>query len=650
MTSIKTFRLGVLLPFLGAAVFFLLLDATSTELMRSSKLDFGTSVNLPTPGFSRYLAFWMFYGTLAACCLTFGLARWIGGGNNSSRLAEAWNQASDRKWILYSSLFALLIPAALRTYLLNGTPLTDDESAYRFMAQVLATGSVYADSPPLKLFFDNRFMINDGKFFAHFFIGWPALLVPGVWLGIPGFMNAIYSALTLPALFAVLRRLVGSAWAKAGAILYLSSPMLMIAAATETSHTSCIAALAWVTWFCLRSRDEDAPWWVHAAVAVTFCIAFFIRPISALGIGLPLLVWWLGGLRRRSRLRALATFALPTLAVAALFLGVNKLQTGDFFEVAYQRAFTYAEENGFRFSLWPEDHDGDAQSELAFQGLGPSLAVLATALFRLNVSFLGWPCSLLFALFAGQGRLRGALKLSLLSFFALHFLSTNVGIDTFAPMHYFELAWPLLLLNLCGLESMTKSLSGTIGWGAGVRGTGRRRTPGLGAVGQNTIGQSPVGRNTAGKLQNATPTVWPTAAMSALILTNLISFTPVRFTAISKVANNIAIPQTALAEADIGRSVIFVREPFIRYCRSGPTHGWVFSRPNNDPKLENSVLWVNHLSLEKNRLLMGRFPDRQGYVMAWNRDCQIVFLPLDKLTPGMVPDAPIKGIAKVGES
>lgn len=622
MSADKTSRLGrwfsLIGPFLGAAFFFVLLTATSNELMGESKLDLGASLNLPTPGFGRYLALWMFYGSLAAACLTLGLARWIGGRNTAPRLADAWNQAGDGKWIFYSSLFALLIPAALRTYLLDGAPLTDDESAYRFMAQVLAMGNVTAESPPLKLFFDNRFLINDGKLFAHFFVGWPALLVPGVWLGIPGFMNAIYSALTMPALFAVLRRLVGSAWAKAGSILFLSSPMLMIAAATETSHTSCVAALAWLTWFCLRSRDDDALWWVHGAVAVTFCVAFFIRPISALGIGLPLLLWWLGGSigrpRRRS-IRALAAFIVPAMALAALFLTVNKLQTGDPLETAYQRAFTYAAENGFRFSLWPEDFDGDAFSELEFRGVGVSLAVLAAALFRLNVTFLGWPCSLLFALFAGRGRLRGALGLSLLSFFALHLLSTNVGIDTFAPMHYFELAWPLLLLNLCGLESLTKSLSRYVGpdrrWRA---------------------------------------TALPAAALGALILTNLISYAPVRFAAIGKVARNIAMPRQALAEAEIANSVIFVREPFIRYCRSAPTQGWVFSRPNNDPKLENSVLWVNHLSLEKNTLFMRRFPDRLGYVMAWNQSCRVVFLPLDELKPGTVPDAPIHGIDEVGES
>ncbi len=611
VTGGGTSRLATLWPFAAAAAALLLLHSATVRLMAGTELDFGSSINLPTPGYARFLALWMLYAGLAAGALALGLVRALGAKGREAGFLEVWNAGSDRKWIVYGSLFALLIPAALHTFLLHGAPLTDDESAYRFMARVLAAGRVYADSPPLKLFFDNRFMINDGKMFAHFFVGWPALLAPGVWLGIPGFMNAVYSALTVPALYAVLRRLAGVAWARAGLLLYLTSPMLMVTAATETSHTSCVAALAWFTLLCLRSRDAGAPWWVHGAAAAAFCVAFFIRPTSALGVGLPLLVWWLLGLERGSRVRSLAAFAVPAVAFAALFLTVNRLQTGSFFEVAYQRAYTYAEENDFRFSLWPHAIEGGAFTEIGFHDAGRSLAVAAAALFRLNVTLLGWPCSLLFALFAGRGRLRAVLKLSVLSYFVFHFSTNNVGIDTFAPMHFFELAWPLLLLTVCGLETLTAALS---------------RLAGL-------------------------PASWrrgPAAAACALVVVSLASYVPVRFGVIGRVADNVAMPFRAVREAELGPSVVFVHYPFIQYCRSAPTEGWVFVRPNNRPDLSDHVLWVNHLSVEKNKLLMRRFPDREGYVLAWDPSCRVVFLRLANLAPGSLPDAPISGIDEVG--
>jgi len=64
--------------------------------------------------------------------------------------------------------------------------------------------------------------------------------------------------LLMPAVFLVLRRIAGAVWAKVGVILYLAAPMLMVAAATELAHTSCLLALAWMTWCLLRARDTDA--------------------------------------------------------------------------------------------------------------------------------------------------------------------------------------------------------------------------------------------------------------------------------------------------------------------------------------------------------------------------------------------------------
>ena len=46
-----------------------------------------------------------------------------------------------------------------------------------------------------------------------------------------------------------------------------------------------------------------------------------------------------------------------------------------------------------------------------------------------------------------------------------------------------------------------------------------------------------------------------------------------------------------------------------------PTRHFVFARPNNDPDLENPVLWLNHLGLEADREVMEYFPERRGYLM-----------------------------------
>ena len=616
--------LDVLAPLLLGIVLLLVLDAVAAELLFPSLLDFGRSLNEPSLGHGRFLAFWMFYGSLAAGCLALGLTRYLSRGQRAESLAVWWRGGSDGKWIFYGSAFAFLIPAALRTFLLRDMPLTDDEAAYQLMAEVLASGRVTADSPPLKLFFDNRFLINDGKLYAHYFVGWPALLAPGVWLGMTGFMNAFYSALTVAPLFAVLHRLLGSPWARVGIVLYLTSPMLMLAAATLTAHTSCLAALAAFTWFCLKSRDPAAAWWHHAATALCFSVAFFVRPTSALGVGLPLLGWWgVGWWKNGRRPGPLLAFALPALLLASLFLEVNRQQTGAALEVAYERAYSYAEENGFRFSLWTEGMAEGSFSEFDFAGPRRSLAIAGAALFRLSADLFGWPCSLLFVVFAARGRRRSPLFpllwLTVLSYFVVHLATHNVGIDTFAPMHYFEVAWPLLLLTVAGLEGLSR---------AGTR--------------LDQLTTHPLKK--PWRFQVLAP-----ALLVSLVLVSLASYVPLRAGVVWRIADNVAMPHRALEEAGIERAVIFAPDPFIYYCLHPPTRGWVFVRPNNDPALENDILWVNHLSVEKDRLLIERlFPDRPGYIMLWDASCETIFLPLAQATPGIVPDAEVGGIEDVG--
>jgi hypothetical protein len=271
-----------------------------------SCVDLG-SINWPVAGYVRFVGLWAIFAAGAAGFLALGLARVASFAGRGTSFTDKASRRVDLYWIVLGSLAGLAIPLAVRVLLLRGGPLTDDESAYQFQAELLAGGRLWGLSPPLKLFFDRVFMINDGRLYAQYFLGWPALMVPGVWLGVPGMMNPVYSALTVPVLFLVTRRLTNSFWAKVGVLLYLSSPMLMVGAATELAHTSCIMVLAWMTWFVFRSRDEDAVCRSHAGVAFVFSVAFFNRPLSALEIGLPLLMWWLLGLLELPRRKAAAS-------------------------------------------------------------------------------------------------------------------------------------------------------------------------------------------------------------------------------------------------------------------------------------------------------------------------------------------------------
>ena len=566
-------------------------------------LHLGTT-NGPTPWHGRFLAFWAVFGGASAILLAIGLWHVLAATRSAERLLAAWRQVPDSRWVVYGTIAAFALPAMLRARLLAGMPLTDDENAYRFAAAILAEGRLFFDSPPMKLFFDNLFLVNDGRIFTQYFLGWPALMVPALLAGVPGLANAFYSALTVPALFGVVRRLAGSDGAKAAVGLYLASPMLMVGAATETSHTSCVMALAWCVWFLMRAREPGSPVWAHAGLALLFSTAFFIRPTAALGLGTPVLVAWLAGLRASSgaeRFRALAAFALPAAAMAALFLGVNQAQNGSWQDVGYQSYYQYARSNDFRFSIWQEEREVLVRN-FEFGAPWKALGIVGLGLLRFQFALFGWPSSLVFVAFAGLGRSRLFWWLAA-SFLAVHFFVHDVGVDSFAPMHFYELALPALVLTVLGLRRLVSELDAHFPRRDGAR---------------------------VGWLA-------PLAAAS-LVAVTLVGYVPARFGAIHQMAAAVRTPFEALDEAGIERGVVFAPAPFIDRCKYYPAVAFLFSRPNNDPALENDVLWVNHLTVERDKELMAEvFTDREGYVMVWTSDCRVLYLPLAELGPDSVP-------------
>ena len=607
----------VLWPIAAGGAVLLLFKLVGQQFYEGFLLDLG-SASQPTALYANFLAFWSFFGTIAIAFLVLGFIRLASHNALGATVATCWNAWPATLWIASGSVAAFLIPLALQMYVLRGAPLTDDETGYRFMAELLATGRLRAESPPMKLFFDQVFMINDGHMYAQYFIGWPILMVPGVWLGMPGVMNPIYSSLTVPPLFLVLARVAAGGWAKLGILLFLSAPMLMVGAATGLSHTSCLCALAWMCWFFFRTQDPDSPWWSHAGLALFFGIAFFIRPGAALGIALPVLASWCARLCRagvRRRAVKAGVFLVPAATLAFAFFAVNKIQNGSLYKVGYVRYHEYMRENEFRFSWVRGAATPESLSDVWASSPKKATANAGIALFRLDADLFGWPLSLLCALFAGTVPVARFFWMSFFVFFILHLPLADSGIDSFGPVHYFETAWPVLILSVIGLRRLSAEA-----WKVNAR--------------------SPLLAGQAVPIQRE---YFIPALVLALMAAAVLGFLPVRLAGLARITANINMPLAAVRRADLHNAVVFAPQPFAPNCRSAPTQHFVSWRPANDPDLRNNVLWANHISVEQDRRLMDHFPGRKGYVMVWQSDCQVTLLPLDTLQPGSVPAGTIGG-------
>jgi hypothetical protein len=339
-----------------------------------------------------------------------------------------------------------------------------------------------------------------------------------------------------------------------------------------------------------------------------FGIAFFIRPTSAIGVAAPLLCWWLARAARRSgRVAALLSFAVPSGAIAFLFLLVNKLQNGSWWLTSYARERLYAGENGYRFSNWKPgaERESAVAHALVRRPLAASLAHTAVAMLRLNFNAFGWPSSFLFAFFAA-GPWSRALALSLASYCAIHFFAQDAGVDTFGPHHYVELAWPILLLTVVGARRLAERLREIMPAAPGCALPSGRRALSL-----------------------------PLALLAAFTLLAWSHYVPLRMQAVGSIADDVLAPAAAAKAQGLRHAVIFATYRFTpRHlgCRpSRPMH-FVAWRPNNDPDLRNDILWVNTTDLAASRELMSHFPGRRGYLMRYTRRCEIVFLPLDQFT------------------
>lgn len=574
-------RLKVWPQVLAALSFLTLFHVLVVDRQSLDPISVGFDLVQLSAGQGRLLGAYLLFGGAAALALAWAFQRHLAVTDN--QWAVRLTGGSDRSWVVLVSLLAVLMAVLYRGLVLQATPLVDDEGVYRFSAQILAQGRLYLPGDPDRAFFEHTLVVNGDKVFSQYFLGWPALMVPFLLLGIEGHANAVYFALSMPPIFWILRQLCGSGWARLGIVLALLSPILSISAATLLSHSSCVLALSYFLWFALRCQERDAHWSWHAGMALAFSAAFFIRPLSALGIGLPWLLYWVLDLKKKTRSgRTFWAFAIPSLMVAMLFFGANQAMNGHPLKTAY---------GSFQDHTHGDGPVAPLERELAMVSPGHSLSIVAAAFQRLNFAALGWPTSWLFVFLAGRGRNQALLLASLGSFFAANLFTIMVGVDGYGPMHYLELVLPMLLLTVLGLKRMTELAA-------------------------------PLGMKSL-----------PLALTLGSTLVTILGYLPYQIWTLRKLTE---IEQQARILPDELKTpaVIFVVPPWEkRGCGPAVLKSWVHYWPMYDPDLQNDVLWLAHVEPEKNReLARRRFPDREAYVALWLPECRRVFLPVDSST------------------
>jgi hypothetical protein len=513
------------------------------------------------PPETAFLLNFLLLGLPCAGLLTVALGRWFGDrlAADFEGLAHTTIGRARLAAAVVAPSIGILVTLA-RYGVLRNTAVTDDENVYDFMARVWSTGRLYAVSlsPDLRPFFDNQFIVNDGRWYGIYAPGHPLVLTVGQWLGAIRWVTTVEAMLTVLLAWALADRLFGRRAGLLTLAFLAVSPFFLLVSATMLAHPT--AALALTAFAYASARVLESPgavrWWFVAGGALGF--AGLTRPLAAVAFGLPWLVVLGRAATRGGRAaRGAVCASAMALAAAMLFAGYNAAVTGHPLRTGYQ---VFSEAHDFTFTL----------GSLRAPAPVASIYELYYSLARLDFWLLGWPISLLLVPFARPMSASRALQLGSLATVLAYALLRVPSINVVGPVHYGELVPALLILSASGLEEL-------------VARAGRL----LGREGLRAALAAPVALTAVAGLF-----FWPVYAPSLRTM--------------SDVAR---APYDLVERAGLRNAVVFVGS--LPALQSIPG-AWVYRHRNNSPDLSDPVLFVNDLGAENARLL-ARLSGRKAY-------------------------------------
>ncbi len=498
----------------------------------------------------------------------------------SSRILGAFDALARRPrgrlWPLVLAVAVLGLVIGVRAGVLREAAITDDEHVYHFQAQLLASGRLYAASlpEPVRPFFQNQFIINNGRWFGTYFLGHPAVLAVAARLGVLSWIGAIEAALTLLLAIVIARRLFNDRVAIITGILLVLSPFFIFISATHLSQPT---STVFLTLFLLavlqiEARPRSVGWWSLAAGALV--AGAFTRPQTAVFLSVPFLgrlgYLWIRGVLRPDWGPVSASLGVLAIGAAA-FLGVNHVYTGSVFRTAYHLYWDL----GLERSSFP-------------RGLLPAVRDISQNVAQLNFWLLGWPLSLAFVpFFQRDGR---AWPLAAVPVLGLVWYGA-AGIPTVAavgPVYFGEAIVPLVILTASGIERAVTFVRHRLG--------------------------------------DTLPTRALVAAPIAGILVSLFAFVPTEIASVRLMADVSRLPYDLVEARGLDRATVFVRNVATPFLAPG---SWAYYHRNNSPDLGDPVLFVRDLGPEKNKELMRYLPDRAPYWMGMVNG-KFMLLPLER--------------------
>ncbi len=482
---------------------------------------------------------------------------------------------------------ALLLGAglAVATHVLEHAVISDDEHAYRFIAQTLRTGSLTAPSPGSDLpFFREQFIVLDSRVrYGKYPIGYPLLLAAGQALRLEGVVVPLLTALTVLPLAWIGSMVFDRTTTALACLLFAVSPQVLLTGGTLLSQPASALAMLLGLGCLLKGERARHPtsWFALGGLGLGY--AALVRPLPGVLFGAAALAWMAAAGRRTAPVRLARrclAFAIPLAVVAGMVLVTNKLQSGSFLSSGYQEFHTPGLGSGsIALSL-----GGDLTSRAMS---------MAAAFLRLSVWLLGWPLAVLACALGGWTAAARPLWVMVAAAWAYRLVAPKAGVGGAGPLYMFEIVPLLCLLAADGLRRLGRLL---------VRALPRQ------------LPASPL----------------PSIVLAGLVV-NVTLFLPPRIGDLRRMAAAQHTVTRLAKEQGLSHAVVFhdgIVPPWVRIS-------WAYFPRCNAPALDDDILFVrlqrDAAGLEVNRAFWRRrYPDRSAWVFAWRPGDRAALMPLEE--------------------
>ena len=259
-----------------------------------------------------------------------------------------------------AALFAFVASAAIATYCFGRQPHNADEVAQLWHARILTSGRLALPPDANPEFFGMDNVIDQGAWYSQFPVGGPAFLALGMLVRAAWLVNPLLLALTLVNLYRFGRVAYGESTARASALLFALSPLVLFMGASYMNHVPMLwlvsIVLVHLTIWVDATERADA---TRSALLIGLClgVAATVRPLDTFLMAGVIGILQLSQLRGNAeRARSFVVQVAAGAVPIALLLLANARTTGAPFHFGYDVMYGSAHGLGFHVDPYGTVH------------------------------------------------------------------------------------------------------------------------------------------------------------------------------------------------------------------------------------------------------------------------------------------------------